>query len=117
MRHVTQPDKKTCGQTCVAMIAGVTVEEVIRKMRRRGATRPEHLIKALRGYGFAIKQDRSRRGAPRGERAICRLRFRDSDGAWHGHLVIKWDGRWYDPAGVNFQHKVPWKIASHIRLD
>ena len=38
MELMMQPAFSTCGQACIAMIAGKSVEEVIRDMKTDGAT-------------------------------------------------------------------------------
>ena len=38
MKLIMQPTFSTCGQACIAMIAGKSVEEVIRDMKTDGAT-------------------------------------------------------------------------------
>ena len=38
MELIMQPTFLTCGQACIAMIAGKSVEEVIRDMKTDGAT-------------------------------------------------------------------------------
>lgn len=38
MELIMQPTLSTCGQACVAMIAGKRVEKVIRDMKTDGAT-------------------------------------------------------------------------------
>jgi hypothetical protein len=73
-----QPTPHSCGQTCVAMIAGVPVAEVMRELPDidRGTTATE-LAQALRARGFAVPHPaRMRRMVPRAnmpELAIVRL--------------------------------------------
>ena len=38
MELIMQPTFSTCGQACIAMIAGKSVEEVIKDMKTDGAT-------------------------------------------------------------------------------
>ena len=38
MELIMQPTSTTCGQTCIAMIAGKNVEEVIKDMKTDAAT-------------------------------------------------------------------------------
>ena len=44
MKLIMQPVFSTCGQACIAMIAGKNVEEVIRDMKTDGATSIGQLI-------------------------------------------------------------------------
>ena len=47
MKLIMQPAFSTCGQACIAMIAGKNVEEVIRDMKTNGATSIDQLIEIL----------------------------------------------------------------------
>jgi hypothetical protein len=53
IKHFFQPlDSSLCGQTCVAMIAGISLEESIAAFGgTRGATRTKHLAEALQKLG------------------------------------------------------------------
>lgn len=50
-----QPTFSTCGQACIAMIAGKSVEEVIKDMKTDGATSIGQLIEILTSTGFLIQ--------------------------------------------------------------
>ena len=52
MKLIMQPTTETCGQACIAMIAGKTVEEVIKDMKTSGPTSIGQLIEALDFYGI-----------------------------------------------------------------
>ena len=52
MKLIMQPTSETCGQACIAMIAGKTVEEVIKDMKTSGPTSIGQLIEALDFYGI-----------------------------------------------------------------
>ena len=52
MELIMQPTFSTCGQACIAMIAGKNVEEVIRDMKTDGATSIGQLIGILDFYGI-----------------------------------------------------------------
>ena len=49
---IMQPTFLTCGQACIAMIAGKSVEEVIKDMKTDGATSIGQLIEILDVYGI-----------------------------------------------------------------
>ena len=53
MELIMQPTFLTCGQACIAMIAGKNVEEVIRDMKTDGATSIGQLIEILDCYGIS----------------------------------------------------------------
>ncbi|MDE6406614.1 MAG: hypothetical protein K2M20_13295 [Lachnospiraceae bacterium] len=52
MELIMQPTFSTCGQACIAMIAGKNVEEVIKDMKTDGATSIGQLIEILDVYGI-----------------------------------------------------------------
>ncbi|MBQ8176580.1 MAG: hypothetical protein IJ035_06040, partial [Oscillospiraceae bacterium] len=52
MKLIMQPTPETCGQACIAIIAGKTVEEVIKDMKTSGQTSIGQLIEALDFYGI-----------------------------------------------------------------
>jgi len=50
MELIMQPTFSTCGQTCIAMITGKSVEEVIKDMKIDGATSIGQLIEKFRFF-------------------------------------------------------------------
>lgn len=63
-KYITQPpNSNLCGQTCVAMLAGITLEESIEVFGTSGPTRTKDLIRALTKLGF--KTDKKLGLAPR----------------------------------------------------
>lgn len=52
MKLVMQPTFETCGQACIAMITGKSIEEVIKDMRTSGPTSIGQLIQILDFYGI-----------------------------------------------------------------
>ncbi|MGF7012159.1 hypothetical protein M2146_002713 [Lachnospiraceae bacterium PF1-22] len=52
MELVLQPTFQTCGQACVAMLAGVPIEDAIKTMRTSGPTSIGQIIDALDYYGI-----------------------------------------------------------------
>ncbi len=51
IHDIQQPTEYLCGQVCVAMIAGVSVDEVIRVMNNDKATGKKDIERALDHYG------------------------------------------------------------------
>lgn len=103
MRHLTQPKGSSlCGQTCVAMAAGVTLLRSIEVFGTRGGTRTKQVVAALRAFGFETVGDRlvrwdDKTAPPR--HAILHLIW-DKPGKKHkhGHWVLNWEGIVHDPA-------------------
>lgn len=52
MELIMQPTYFTCGQACIAMIAGKSVDEVIKDMKTDKATSIGQLIEILDFYGL-----------------------------------------------------------------
>ena len=57
IRYIHQPTEFLCGQACVAMIANVSVDDVIRVMDNDQATGKKDIERALEHYG--IRQAKS----------------------------------------------------------
>lgn len=106
LSHIKQPDGSSlCGQTCVAMAAGVSLERSIEVFGSRGATRTKQVIKALRELGLNPIGDKltRRKGAEKapayGILKILFERFNEVDGKIHewSHWALMWDGVLHDP--------------------
>jgi hypothetical protein len=102
LKPIYQPEgSNLCGQTCVAMIVGRTLEAVIMVFGHRHATKTRELVSALREYGFRCEDrlTRKRKGLPFPKLCIVKV-------LWHAagskrlqsHWVMYWDGEFYDPA-------------------
>jgi hypothetical protein len=97
-----QPEGSSlCGQTCVAMIAGVTLEESIAAFGgKRGATRTKDLVNALRKLGINC-------GDPPlvkikyqcyPDTCIVKLHIDHPDLKKSTHWVVWHNGKYYDPS-------------------
>lgn len=53
INYIKQPTEYLCGQACVAMLAGVTVEEVVSVMKNDKGTGKKDIEKALNYYGIS----------------------------------------------------------------
>ena len=51
MELILQPTSETCGQACISMITGKTIEEVIKDMKTSGPTSIGQLMEILDFYG------------------------------------------------------------------
>lgn len=52
MNHLKQTRVNNCGQTCVAMLAGYSIDGIEELMNKKGKTRTSDLCKALYKLGF-----------------------------------------------------------------
>lgn len=92
----------TCGQACVAMIAGISLKKAIEVVGKKGGTTTKDLVKALRKLGFKCG-DRLKFDEPV-FLAIVKEKFakHEHEWDWHWHWVVYYNGNYYDPGrGVN----------------
>lgn len=80
-----------CGQTCVAMIADISLDDAISSVGKRGLTNTKDIANALRKLGFecADKVTRYKNGLG-SEFCLCVVESK--------HWVVYKDGLFYDPA-------------------
>jgi len=104
IRHLQQPkDSHLCGQTCVAMITGVSIEKSIEVFGTRGGTRTKQVVAALRKFGIATVTPRLVRwnGQQRPpDYAILHMIWKSVSGRktpWK-HWLLCWAGVLYDPS-------------------
>jgi hypothetical protein len=105
MIPMIQPrDSNLCGQTCVAMVTGNTVEKICRMIGHSHSTRTSELARVLEGFGFFCEDRlrRIRKGGRIPSNCLLKVTFkmRGGDGKRlirKGHWMLRWDGRTYDP--------------------
>ena len=96
MELVMQPTSTTCGQACIAMITGKSVEEVIKDMKTDGATSIGQLIEILDFYGIghAEKNKRISKKIPVPYKySILTVHTN----AGYTHRMLLYDNKYYDP--------------------
>jgi hypothetical protein len=54
MKRITQLHENGCGAACVAMIAGVSYPEAVRRIGTRSVTSARQIRAALLSYGIAV---------------------------------------------------------------
>lgn len=107
---VLQPrDSKLCGQACIAMVAGVSLDEAVKVVGHTQATRTQDLIKALAHFG--IHSDRKLSVAPRAKRftknwcsaiiSIQRVVNYKGCEPKFSHWIVNDHGKLLDPSGAN----------------
>lgn len=116
-----QPDKTgLCGQTCIAMVAGVTIDEAVQVVRVTSVGDPgtstEQVIAGLKNFGFRlgkvksyIKKKKKLEVLP--EFAI--MSVVDNRTEW-GHWVVLKDGFVYDP-GIGWP--LPVRIYENMLIE
>ena len=89
-----QPTGYLCGQACVAMLANVSVDEVIKLMNNDKGTSKKEIADALKHYG--IKQAKTMTKAdnktPLPDTCILKLLLPS-----YGHWALYHKGIYYDP--------------------
>lgn len=106
-----------CGQTCIAMIAGVNIDKAVMVCGRKGGTTTIILRRGMKELGIKtselirVKKEKIPGDLP--ELCICKVHFGKRKGT---HWVI-WNGKencWYDPgspSGARF-HKDRYKYPN-----
>jgi len=122
INHIQQPEgSNLCGQCCVAMLAGISLEKSIELVGKRGSTRPKDLARALTKLGFECDGYRVRiRGHWASEhRRNYHLQLSDIailtvqiPGKKMWHWVLYAGGNFYDPS-----FRTPfWGRPAHINV-
>ena len=94
IKYIKQPTEYLCGQACVAMLADVTIEEVVSVMQTDKGTGKKDIEKALSYYGISqaktmVKADNSS-VLPK----VCILKVLLPG---YSHWILYYDGKYYDP--------------------
>jgi hypothetical protein len=99
INHIFQPlESGLCGQTCVAMIADITLEQSIEAFGgKKGGTRTKELVAALRKLGVECGDPplTRYRGDCLPDTCIVKLHF---DHQKHTHWALWHEGRFCDPS-------------------
>ncbi len=104
MEIVRQPPKSNqCGQACIAMLAGVTLERAVEVVGTSGKTRTRDIVPALATFGFFTEPKRTtHRSREWNDLPSALLILHVTNG--HSRHWIIYDGRkFYDPAAGVFR--------------
>ena len=96
MNLVVQPTPETCGQACIAMITGNSVEDVIRDMETSGPTSIGQLIEALDRCGVRHAERNTRISKKNPVPHPCSILTVHTN-AGYTHWVLLNEGKYYDP--------------------
>jgi hypothetical protein len=116
MRLVRQPDGSAlCGQSCVAMLADVSLDEAIEAVGHEHGTRTSELRQALASLGVrtASRCRRISRACP-AYPPTALLVARKNDFR-RSHWMVMKDGVVYDPEGA-WPRYDGWKITSYLEV-
>ena len=114
IQYIQQPTEYLCGQACVAMIANVSVEDVIRAINNDKATGKKDIERALAHYG--IRQARSMTKADNHAPLppVCILKVYLTR---YSHWVLYYHGKYYDPEfGLADELYSKARIQSYLEL-
>lgn len=89
------PGSSLCGQACVAMVAGISLDESIKAFSgKRGGTRTKDIVQALSRLGFVCENRLRRVKGQLPDVCVVKLRFA---GSHRSHWTLWYHGRFYDP--------------------
>ena len=94
INDIKQPTEYLCGQACVAMLAGVTVEEVVSVMQNDKGTGKKDIEKALNYYGIGQAKTMTKADNFSVLPKVCILKVLLPK---YGHWILYYDGKYYDP--------------------
>ncbi len=113
IKHIYEPDDLQCGQAVIAMLADVSIEEVIEVVGTNRETTLSQMFKAFEHYGISCSKERIAENKKENLPSVCLLSL-ETPRCWHWSLYFH--GKFYDPEhGVleNFpvsNRKYYWKI-------
>lgn len=109
-----QPATGLCGQTCLAMLAGISVDEVIKIMKsKRWQASASKVLETLDYFGFSYNKPVYTHGKKVSLPKCCIVNVK-SDGS---HLIVFFDGLFYDPATDVTSDWDFEKVISYIEID
>ncbi len=94
INYIKQPTDYLCGQACVAMLAGVTVEEVVSVMKTDKGTGKKDIEKALNYYGIYQAKTMTKVDNFSVLPKACILKVLLPK---YSHWILYYDGKYYDP--------------------
>ncbi len=93
--YLEQPSSGCCGQTCLAMLAGIPVNEVIKIMKStKWQASMSKVLETLDYFGFSYKKPVYTHGKKVEFPKCCIVNAR---GIEKNHLLVYFDGVFYDP--------------------
>ena len=94
IHYIQQPTEYLCGQACVAMIANVSVDDVIRVMNNDQATGKKDIERALDHYGIRQAKTMTKADNDTPLPSVCILKVLLPR---YSHWVLFYHGKYYDP--------------------
>ena len=114
IQYIAQPTEYLCGQACVAMIAGVSVDEVIRVMNNDKSTGKKDIEHALEHYGIQQARTMTKADNRTPLPPVCILKVLLPG---YSHWILYAHGKYYDPEfGLTDELYGKAKIQSYLEL-
>ena len=114
IQYIQQPTEYLCGQACVAMIAGVSVDDVIRVMNNDKATGKKDIERALDHYGINLAKTMTKADNNTLLPPVCLLKVLLP---CYSHWILYYHGKYYDPEfGLMDELYCKAKIQSYLEL-
>lgn len=93
--YLQQPQSGLCGQACIAMLAGISIEEAIKVMKStRWQASMSKVIETLDYFGFTYKKPIYTKGRKVELPNCCIVNVKGEN---KSHLMVYYDGIYYDP--------------------
>ena len=96
MELIMQPTFSTCGQACIAMITGKSIEEVIKNMKTDGPTSIGQLIEILDFYGIK-HAERNKRISKKNPVPYKYSILTVHTNAGYTHWTLLYNNKYFDP--------------------
>lgn len=119
--HLTQPKGSfTCGQHCIAILAGCSLGSAVFLTGRKGKTNTKDLRRALHHLGYSLPSTKLTRKPLNCKVAILRLKVPN------GHWALYVEGWVYDPSAdypmeyheyLHIVKSAGAKITSHLEIE
>ncbi len=95
INYVKQPSNGCCGQTCLAMLAGISVDEVIKIMKStKWQASISKVLETLDYFGYSYKEPVYTHGKKVEFPKCCLI---NAKGTEKTHLLVYFEGVFYDP--------------------
>jgi uncharacterized protein (DUF433 family) len=115
INYIHQPNGRACGQACIAMLAGVNVQDVVKAMHTEGSTTIGQIIEALDYYQIKHSECNKRISKKNPNYSdVCILTVHMPE---YSHWVLYFKGKFYDPEfGVLEECNSDGKITSYLEI-
>lgn len=110
-----QPTKKSCGQTCIAMICGISWFQATEAMGHMRSTSTKQVVSVLRRFGCTVEDHLTvlrKNPLPASGTYLVKLCYDKGS-----HWVVLHEGQIYDPAhGMNPALHSGWRYTSYLKI-